>query len=412
MMTKGDLFETLFDIIPYNIYLADIDSYEILYMNKEMIKQRGNLVGRKCYKNIYGEPKPCYFCKIPDLIDDKRKPNNKTIVFEWFNPVDDNWYQLQEKAIYWPDGKTVKYAIAVNIMELKETQNRLAEAHALLTLKNREVEKKNIQLEDFLAIMSHEIRTLMNGIMGMNDLLLETGLNNEQREYAATAREASEQLLTLINDILDFSKVEEGKLQLETINFDLLSIERSILSIVQPKVRRKDLVLRSFLDPVIPNLLQGDPVHLRQVLLNLLSNAVKFTEKGEITLRAFPEGKEPEHITVRFEVRDTGIGIPEEARKKLFRPFTQADLATTRKYGGSGLGLYICKRLVELMNGQIGLESEEGRGSVFWVTVPLALGKATAEPVESKSSVPERLSLTKWPHDPGSILVAEDFVIN
>lgn len=139
-MTEGDLFKALFDVIPYNIYLADIDSHEILYMNRKMIKQRGNLVGRKCYKNIYGESKPCYFCKIPDLIDNERKPNNRTIVFECFNPLDDKWYQLHEKAIYWPDGKTVKYAIAVNISELKETQNRLAEAHAQLTLKNRELE--------------------------------------------------------------------------------------------------------------------------------------------------------------------------------------------------------------------------------------------------------------------------------
>lgn len=140
-MTESDLFKALFDVIPYNIYLADIESYEILYMNKQMIKQRGNLVGRKCYKSVYGEQKPCYFCKIPDLIDDERKPNNKMMVFECFNPADDNWYQLHEKAISWPDGKTVKYGIAVNISELKETQNRLAEAHAQLTLKNKELER-------------------------------------------------------------------------------------------------------------------------------------------------------------------------------------------------------------------------------------------------------------------------------
>ena len=411
-MTEGDLFKALFDIIPYNVYLADFDSYEILYMNKEMIEQRGNLVGRKCYKNIYGELKPCNFCKMQELVDEKRKPNNKTIVFELFNPVDDNWYQLQEKAIKWPDGKTVKYTIAVNIMELKETQNRLAEAHAQLALKKREVEKRNIQLEDFLAVMSHEIRTLMNGIMGMHDLLLETGLNNEQREYAANAREASELLLTLINDVLDYSKVEEGKLQLELINFDLASIERGILTLVQPKVRNKGLVLKSSLDSGMPKLLRGDPVRLRQVLLNLLSNAVKFTEKGEITLRAFPQSEDSDHITVRFEVRDTGIGIPEEARKNLFRPFSQANVSITRKYGGTGLGLYICKRLAELMDGKIGCESEEGRGSIFWFTVPLALGHAPEEPVDHQSAGSGRLAFTKWQHNPGTILVVEDFAIN
>lgn len=140
-MTEGDLFKALFDVIPYNIYLADLDSLTILYMNKQMIKQRGNLVGRKCYRNIYGEPKPCFFCKNQELIDEKGKPNNKMIVSNCFNPVDDNWYQLHEKAITWPNGSTVKYAIAVNISELKETQNRLAEAHAQLALKNRELER-------------------------------------------------------------------------------------------------------------------------------------------------------------------------------------------------------------------------------------------------------------------------------
>lgn len=140
-MTEGDLFKALFEVIPYNIYLADIDSHDILYMNKQMIQQRGNLVGRKCYEQIYGEEKPCYFCKNADLIDHERKPNNKRIVFECFNPVDDNWYQLHEQAVTWADGHTVKYAIAVNISELKETQNRLAEAHAQLALKNRELER-------------------------------------------------------------------------------------------------------------------------------------------------------------------------------------------------------------------------------------------------------------------------------
>jgi len=140
-LTEGDLFKALFDVIPYSIYLADISSLKILYMNKQMIKQRGNLVGRKCYKSIYGEPKQCLFCKNSELIDGERKPNNKMIVFECFNPVDDHWYQLHEKAITWPNGDIVKYAIAVNISELKETQNRLAEAHAQLALKNRELER-------------------------------------------------------------------------------------------------------------------------------------------------------------------------------------------------------------------------------------------------------------------------------
>lgn len=165
-MTEGDLFKALFDAIPYNIYLADIDSNEIIYMNREMIKNRGNFVGRKCYKSIYGEKKPCFFCKNADLIDDKRKPNDKMTVSECFNPVDDNWYQLHERAISWPNGHTVKYAIAVNISELKETQNRLAEAHAQLTLKNRELEK--LSTTDHLTQVYNRLKTdeLIRGEVG------------------------------------------------------------------------------------------------------------------------------------------------------------------------------------------------------------------------------------------------------
>ncbi|MCX7786769.1 MAG: GGDEF domain-containing protein [Spirochaetes bacterium] len=144
-MIEGDLFKSLFDVIPFDVYVVDISSYEIIYMNKKMIQSRGDYIGQLCYERIYGEPKPCLFCKIPYLIDSKEaKPLDKTIVFELFNPVDDRWYQLQEKVITWPDGRTTKYSIAVDITELKETQNRLAEAHAQLALKNKMLEKLSI----------------------------------------------------------------------------------------------------------------------------------------------------------------------------------------------------------------------------------------------------------------------------
>ena len=262
--------------------------------------------------------------------------------------------------------------------QLRSREAELAEAReALEVTLEKAVEATRLKSE-FLARMSHEIRTPLNGAIGMVDELLRTELTPEQREYAETAHSSGEALLAVINDVLDFSKIEAGKLDLEILEFDLRRTVEEVADILALQARAKLVDVVTLVAPDVPRIACGDPGRLRQVLLNLVGNAVKFTDDGEVVVRVTVTRAVTDGVEVCFEVVDTGVGLTPDQQRDIFDSFTQADPSTTRRYGGTGLGLAIAKQLVELMGGQLGVESEPGRGSRFWFTVRLGLAPVPA----------------------------------
>lgn len=293
------------------------------------------------------------------------------------------------------DGRTVIQAIMRDVSAQKEIEETLKRARDA-ALSATEMKSQ------FVANVSHEIRTPMNGIMGMTKLLLATELTPRQRDYAETVAGSAESLMKIINDLLDFSKIEAGRLTLEQIDFDLWGQLRQILDLYKPRTDAKGLVLSMERQGGLQDWVRGDPLRLRQILLNLLDNAIKFTQRGEIHLVAEALAEVPGHI--RFSVRDTGPGMSPEVQTRIFQAFAQGDGSVTRKYGGTGLGLTICRQLAELMGGSLTLESAPGRGSTFHLTLPLP------ESRPPRQTLPSRTPELYFPET--RVLVAEDNPVN
>jgi two-component system sensor histidine kinase/response regulator len=312
------------------------------------------------------------------------------------------WIQASSTPEVLDTGDVLWSCLLMDISDLKMAQEKIKELNEDLEQRLDVLGKVNTELEsltrkletaydqaleasrlksEFVANISHEVRTPISAVIGMSDLLLDTKLNSEQREFASIVRDSAESLLTIINDILDFSKMEAGKIELEMIDFSLSTLIESCAEIMASNARERNLSLVTYISPQIPQILRGDPMRLRQIVLNLISNAVKFTERGEVLISAELEKMEDRQATVCFSVKDTGIGMTAEARKLLFQPFVQADGSTTRKYGGTGLGLSISKRLVEMMRGHFEVDSAPGMGSTFTFKAQFSIRDSNSETI-------------------------------
>jgi two-component system, sensor histidine kinase and response regulator len=356
-------YRAITELLPNGVSI--LDNGVILYANHAYAEMLGysstdDVIGRK----VFDVARPVNFTeeqvteKVKQIQADKMKLTSElTVMRVDGKPID---FEISSKHITLNE-KSVLLSVIRDGTSRKQWAEQLK-----IAMEAAEAANKSKSL--FLANMSHEIRTPMNGIIGMTSLMLDTTLNAEQKDYLETIQRSADSLLSIINDILDYSKLEAGKLSLESIDFNLRSAVEEMVELPALTAHQKGLEFIYHIHSEVPSLLVGDPGRLRQVLLNLTGNAVKFTSSGEIFLEVSLEQETADHVLLRFNVTDTGIGISPETQIRLFRSFYQADSSTTRRYGGTVLGLAISRQLVEMLDGRIGVEAEEGKGSTFWFT--------------------------------------------
>ncbi len=354
---------TVIDAVPAPVFVRD-EQGRYLLANEAMVRATGvplsELIGRRPGEFPGNIRASAITGELVPIGTERAMSEERSVDVEGRT----RWLEVTTRALIYPDGAHWTLGIASDVTDRKIAELALVRAKETADASN---EAKG----DFLARMSHEIRTPMNAVIGMTNLLLGTTLDAQQRDFAETVRHSGESLLSVINDILDFSKIEAGELHMESLDFDLVETLEDSLALLAERAHGKGIELVLSLADGLPTKLRGDPGRLRQVLLNLVGNAVKFTDQGEVVVAVSHIAAGRDKGDLRVEVRDTGIGLSAAAQANLFQPFFQPDAAANRRYGGTGLGLVISKRLVELMDGQIGLESAPGKGSTFWFTVRL-----------------------------------------
>lgn len=388
---KHDQLCDILDAFVDPVYIIDMESYELLFLNKSVEasfpKPEGPL-GNTCYKRLQGRDSPCPFCTNAIIV-------SRDAPYQWTyeNELTKRTYTVVDKVIHWDTGRPVRLSISTDVTGLLQTQHEKQAAVIASQAKS-----------EFLAHMSHEIRTPMNGIIGLTHLALQSDPSPEQKDYLRKIRSSATSLLAIINDILDLSKIEANKMVLENVNYSMEEVLDFVYTSIRFPLDQKGLKYSCEVADDVPPKLWGDGLRLKQVLLNLLSNAVKFTSKGSVQLRIRRENSGGRDL-LHFMVTDTGMGISREYQQHLFDPYTQANASIARRFGGTGLGLTICKRIAGLMHGNLWCESEPDNGSTFHLIIPcILLRKLPGACPPGQSSLPLP--------DGARILLVEDNEIN